>query len=641
MAMNQTGSGHRALPSVLYAGGLLAVYLGERVLEVGKPSTVVTVLGLLLVLGGFGWRLYLARAARPHARPAEQWLTLLSALGMVALALYFLNSNFTFQLTGHTFEQRWPRLSGIVGALWLALLLAGTLPMLFGELSLATMARAPVVDLGRVRAAMMSALGTAFALVFCFAIAYVTSERDAKIDFSYFRTARAGEATKKLVHALDKPVHVYLFFPPANEVREEVSSYFDDLARESKQLVIESYDHALHPAKARELGVSGNGVIVIGRDSLREQISMPLVLEQARNPLKTLDQDVHKRIIGVTRPNRVVYFTQGHEERSFEPTNETDQRSTIRQVKDLLVDQNYQPKDLGMAQGLGSDVPADAGVVMIIGPRKPFFKEEIDALLRYIDRKGRLFIALDPESGDICKDLLAAVSLKYNAVTLANDQFYLNRTYQHADRVNIATSSYSSHASVSTIGRLGIRAPAVFVTSGYLQKAEKGAPGIVNVDFTVHAHPATWNDLNGNFEFDADKEARQAYELGAAVSKRNASAIAVEDEARVVVLADSDALSDLFVGRNVGNTYLVRDAVHWLAGEEQIAGTINNEEDLPITHTRRQDIVWFYTSIFAVPALVLGVGAAMNRRRRPARKLAAPAERSAPPPAPPAPEATP
>src|SRR6185369_4685627 len=159
-----------------------------------------------------------------------------------------------------------------------------------------TMQRAPIVDLGRVRAAMMSALGTAFALVFCFAIAYVASERDIKKDFSYFRTARAGDATKNVVRALDKPVHVYLFFPPANEVREEVGSYFDDLARVSKQLVIESYDHALHPAKARELGVSGNGVIVIGRDSLREQISMPLQMDQARGPLKTLDQEVHKRI---------------------------------------------------------------------------------------------------------------------------------------------------------------------------------------------------------------------------------------------------------------------------------------------------------------------------------------------------------
>lgn len=647
MTTSERGSGHQLLPSILYFVGLVAVYLGERVLEVGKPSAVMTVLGLLLVLGSCAWRIVLGRTAPAHARPAERWLAALTGVGMVALALYFLNSNLTFQLTGRTFAQGWPRLSAMVASLWVALLVAATLPIIFGELSLATMKKAPVLDLVRVRAAMLSALGVSFALVFSFSIAWVASERDVKVDLSYFRTAKSGEATKKLVRALDKPVRVYLFFPPANEVREEVESYFAELTRESKQLVVEQYDQALHPAKARELNVSGNGVVVIGREALREQLAIPLKLEQARGQLRTLDQEVHKRIIGVSRPNRVVYFTQGHEERTFEPVNDTDQRPTVRLLRDLLTDQGFQPKELGMAQGLGSDVPADAGIVMILGPRKPFFKEETEALLRYLDKKGRLFIALDPDAGDLVPELLAAVSLRYTPVTLANDRMFLNRTYQHADRINIATGSYSSHSSVSTIGRLGMRAPAIFVGAGSLSKLEKGAPGIVNVDFTVHADGNTWNDLNGNFQFDQDKEVRTAYELAAAVAKRNASAIAVEDEGRVVALADSDAVSDLLVGRNVGNTYLVRDAVRWLGGEEAITGAITTEEDVAISHTRRQDMLWFYLSIFAVPALVLGIGYGMTKRRRSARKATPrdpqgkPAAPSEPPPPAPTSEVTP
>jgi hypothetical protein len=87
-----------------------------------------------------------------------------------------------------------------------------------------------------------------------------------------------------------------------------------------------------------------------------------------------------------------------------------------------------------------------------------------------------------------------------------------------------------------------------------------------------------------------------------------------------VVLGDSDVVSDMFLGRTVGNTYLLRDAARWLGGEEQITGAINTEEDVPINHTRRQDLVWFYSSIFAAPALVVGLGFFMNRRRRVARK---------------------
>jgi hypothetical protein len=628
------GSSHRVLPSVLFALGLVAVYLGERVLEVGKPSAVTTILGVLLALAGFAWRLYDARTGRTQSRPVERWLAWLEGLGLLALVLYFLNSNLFFQLTGHTFEQRSPRLSGVVSAIWPALLFCTGLPVLFIELSLAGMKRAPVLDLLRVRDAMLSALGIGFALVLCFSVAYVASERDQKADLSYFRTARAGEASKKLVKALDKPVRIYLFFPPANEVREEVESYFADLTRESKQIVVEEYDYALHPAKARELSVSGNGIIVVAREGLKEQISVPLVLETARSQLRILDQEVHKRIIGVSRPSRMAYFTQGHEERTFDPVGEGDQRPTVRALKDMMTDQGYQPKDLGMGQGLGTDVPADAGIVFIIGPRKPFLKEELAALQRYIDRKGRLFVALDPDGGVTLDEILAPLSLKYNPVTLANDKLFLQRTYQHADRINIATGNYSSHASVSTIGRFGMRAPLILVGAGHLTKNEKGAAGIVNVDFTVHADPATWPDRNGNFEHDAASEVRAGYELAAAVNKRNASALAPEDEARAVVLADSDAVSDLLLGRSIGNTYFVRDAIRWLGGEESITGTITTEEDVPVAHTRKQDVAWFYLSTLAAPVLVLALGFIITRRRRPSRAAAPAASPEATPEAP-------
>jgi gliding motility-associatede transport system auxiliary component len=644
MAMKaETGSGHRVLPSVLFGAGLVAVYLGERMLEVGKSSAVVTVIGVLLAMAGFALRLADARTGRTQARPAELWLAWLEGLGLLALALYFLNSNLTFQVTGHTFEQRFPRVSGVVSSLWPALLFCTALPILFGELSLASMKRAPVLDLLRVRDAILSALGIGFALVLCFSVAYVASERDHKADLSYFRTARAGEATKKLVRALDKPVRIYIFFPPANEVREEVESYFGDLTRESRQLIVEQYDYALHPAKARELNVSANGVVVVARDAVKEQIPVPLVLESARSQLRILDQEVHKRILGVSRPSRVAYFTQGHEERTFDPIGE-DTRPTVRALKDLITDQGYQVKDLGMAQGLGTDVPADAGLVLIIGPRKPFLKEETAALLRYIDRKGRLFIALDPENPEVTLDeLLAPLSLKFNPVTLANDRLFLQRTYQHADRINIATGSYSSHASVSTIGRFGMRAPLILFGAGYLTKNEKGAVGIVNVDFTVHSDTGTWPDANGNFEHDAAKEVRAGYELAAAVNKRNASALAPEDEARAVVLTDSDGLSDVLLGRSVGNTYFVRDAVRWLGGEESITGTITTEEDVPVAHTRDQDRAWFYISTLAAPALVLAIGFVVTRRRRPARKsaLSPPGPRPPQPPPSPTPEVSP
>jgi hypothetical protein len=620
------------LPSTIYAVGMVAVYVGERLLEVGKPSVITTLAGLLLTLVAIGLRARrLVTLPREHRAP-DRWLLALYVVGLLSLLCYFVTSNVVWHLTGKTFAQHMPRVATVFSALWPALWLCAALPILFVELSLQTVARAPLLDTARVGAALRAALGISLALVFVFSANYVASERNVKKDFSYFRMARADEATKKIVEALDAPVQVYLFFPPANEVKEEVESYFSDLTRLSKHLQVVNYDHALHPAKARELNVSGNGVIVLARDTLKDQIGLPLELERARSQLRVLDQEVNKRLLSVTRKPRVAYFTQGHEERGFDPSGDTDRRGTIKNLKAIVTDQGFEPRELGLAQGLGTDVPQDATVVLIIGPRKPFSSEEIGALTRYLDRHGRLFIALDPDADVTLAELLGPLGLKFTPVTLAHDTLYARSGYNDADRINLVSASFSSHVSVSTIGRLRGRAPVVMPGAGYLDKDDKDAIGIVNVDFTVHADHGTFADKNRDFQNQPDDEPRKAYELAAAVNRRNASALLPEEEARAVVVADSDAFTDGLVSMFPGNAYLFLDALRWLGGEERFTGTISSEEDIPISHTRKQDIVWFYSTIFAAPALVLGLGFVMTRRGRRGR----PARKGGPPAAPPA-----
>jgi hypothetical protein len=631
-----TGTGFRpaVLPSALYGVGMVAVLLGERILAAGSGRNVATILGVLLVLAALGIRVARQATRPPSERTAERSLLLLYGLGALALLFYFLGSDVLALVGGRSLEQRVPRVAGALAALWPALWLCGTLPVLFVELSLWTMARAPVVEAGRVRAAMLSGMGIAFALVFCFALTYVSSERDVKADLSYFRTSRPGDATRKVVQALDKPVKVHLFFPPANDVREEVESYFSDLARESKMLEVHHWDTALHPAKAQELGVNGNGAVVIQREPLKEQISIPLEMERARTPLRALDQDVHKRLLGVSHKQRVAYFTAGHEERTADPVSDTDHRGTIRILRNLATDLGYEPRDLGLAQGLGTEVPADASVVLIVGPRRPFEKEEIGALLRYINnRQGRVLIALDPDAGQTLPELLGPLSLKYVPVTLANETIFAQQTHQESDRINIFSASYSSHVSVTTNSKSGQRAATIMVGAGSLVKDDKNSAGIVNLDFTLHAHPATFEDTNGNFRYDAG-EKRQAFELAAAVSKRNASALHPEEEARAVVLADSDCLSDQVI-RIFGNAYLVYDALRWLGGEERFSGKISSEEDVAVNHTRKEDVVWFYGSVFAMPILVLGLGFFMTRKRRSAKAKVTTPKPTAQPPGPP------
>jgi hypothetical protein len=606
---------HKKTASIVYAAGLAGVYFGERVLGPGRASSMATLIGLAAVATAV-----ILGLRQGKGRPAGRVLPALYLLGLGALALHFARATLPALLGHRALEMGMPRLDGALAVLWPAVLLAGTLPALLVEFALAGMARSPLVDARRVRAALLSGLGIAFALVFCFALAYVAAERNLKADFSFFRTARASAVTKQLVSALDQPIEVTLFYPPGNEVAEELAAYFADLGRTSSKLTVVRADQAVDPAKAKALGVGGNGAVAFARGSQHEQIQIPTKLESARPKLRILDQDVHKRLLSIARGKRTIYLVQGHEERTLSAPHDTESSGALSLLRELLQGQNLDVRELGMAQGLANEVPADAAVVMLVGPQRPMLTEESAALVRYFRSGGRLLVAVDPEAASAAAPVLAGLSLQLSNATLANDRIYWARTHQKADRIGIVPTGYSSHSALSSQAPYGTQMPVVLLGAGALTKNAVAPDPAPTVDFIIRTEPSTWEDKNKDLEFDTGSEERKAYTVAAAVTLRKPAGKAdaktdVKQDGRAFVIGDSDVFSDLLI-RNRANALLAFDVVRWLVGEPEAAGPVSNEEDVPVRHTRKQDVFWFYSSVFLAPALVLLTGWAATRKRR-------------------------
>jgi hypothetical protein len=601
--------GHNKVPSVLYAAGLVVIYVGERVLEPGRVGSTFTLVGLLAVLAA------LVLGLRQGRRPSGSLsLPALYGLGLVALGMHFARSTLPDLLGVRPLAAASPRLDVVLAALWPALMFASLLPTLLVELALASMARSPVADRRRVRAALLSGLGAACALVFCFATVFIATDLGWKADLSFFRTARASAATKQLVTTLDAPVEATLFYPPGNEVAEELTGYFGDLARASGNLKVKRVDQAVDPAQAKAAGVTDNGVVVIARGEVREKIQIPLKLESARPKLRTLDQEVYKRITVVARGKRIVYLVQGHEERAFATSRDRGPQASLGRLKDILAMNNLDTRELSMAQGLGNEVPADAGLVIVAGPQQPMLPEEVAALARYFQHGGRLLVAADPENEAVIAPLLATLSLELSPATLANDKFFLARTHQKTDRTSIPAASYSNHPALFTLSQVGARLPALLFGAGALAKTKVAPTPAPKVDFIVRTEGSTWEDKDGNYEFDKDHEVRKAYPVAAAVTLPKPAGDSAT-EPRAFVLGDADALSDISMIYRANETLAV-DALRWLLGEPEVAGPVNKEEDVPVRHTRRQDVFWFYSSVFVAPGLVLLAGWLVTRKRR-------------------------
>jgi hypothetical protein len=606
--------------SILLAVGLVLAWVGERIVEAPAARGALTGLGALLVVAAFGVRLTRLRQTSGDARRIQGWFAALAGLAVAALALYALGSDLWTRAVGASLESSSPRLAGALAALWPALLATALAPTLLMELSFASMAKAPTLEAGRVREAMYSGLALAFVLTFAFSAQYVASERDVKADLSYFRVAKAGEATKKLVASIDEPLEVFLFFPPGSDSAEAVKGFFDELTATSPLLTVTELDYALEPVKAKELGVSGNGTVVLKKGARRESVFVAVEAEKARTQLRGLDAELQKRLLQVAKARRTVYLTAGHGERTRDPLGGADQRATIEILYKTLQDQNFDVRTLSAAEGLGQEVPRDAAAVFVLGPTQPFSQPEADALTAYAQRGGRLFIALDPEAGVTFDELTRPLGLSFKPERVAQERGTANvrPPPSIADRANIGTRTFSSHPAVTYLGRTS--APVLFVGAGPLDELGQHPADLV-LDFAVRSLPEAWNDANGNFEFDqGTAEVRKAHGLVAAVTRRAPSGKA-EDELRALVLGDSDGVADELLPLLAGNQYLVVDGFKWLLGDEQLQGATNTEQDVPLTRTRQMDSAWFYGTTFLAPVLVVGVGWVTRRRaKRPVKE---------------------
>jgi hypothetical protein len=680
----------------LYAGGMILVFIGERVLAgLEKGAGAATALGVLAVVAATGLRFSPRFKSGGERKSIESLLAVLSLAGLVALGIYFATTDSgadKLGLSGLASPAK-EHLLGELRVLWIALVAVSLVPMLFAETALWPMRRAERPESRRVRAAANAGLTLVLAAIYGSLFVYAAGGVPWKADYSYFKTSRPSESTRKIAASLTEPVKVVAFFPDVNEVRTEVASYLRELAAGIPNLQVQITDRLLAPKLAKELRASQDGVIILARGAVTYTVNLGTDIEQARPKLKTLDRDVKEQLLKLARARLTAYVTVGHGELNDAPKGNSDETGHSAGIaRTLLQKQNFTVKDLGLAQGLANEVPDDADVVLILGPADPFGPEEIAALQRYADRGGHLLIALEPDanSAQITAPIAAAskdtpragvtgasstpassaapapspgaaakgkppladkapakdvpetpapagiaalaniAQLTYSPTVLANDHAHVRLSFNDSDKTRMVSSSFSSHASVSTLSRNAPSAAIVVFGAGSLDRA----PGATaKIDFAVRAPIGTFADKNKNFIQDKDTEKSGNYNLAAAVTKPivgSAKPLPASDpndkktkekkpetkEMRAFVVSDVDAFSDLVMSNVRGNQVLLLDAVRWLVGEESFTGAETSEEDVHVEQTKQQDLSWFYATIFGAPCLVLAAGVVISRRSR-------------------------
>ncbi len=650
-------------PQVLtaYLLGLVLIFVGERL--VGGQSTtrwILSGIGAAMVLVAVLLLLIAWKRSDQGRGRVEGLAALLSLGGLLALVLYLLGSDLVMGPAPVTrAKDAGVGLRQVLWAAWPVLMTLSLVPLIFVQVSAASMTRGRGVEVSRVRASALSGAMTAALLGTLFFVNAIATHEDVSKDLSYFKTTTPSDATREMVTGLDADTQAILFFPEYNDVLQEVRPYFKELDGLSERLSVKEVDRALEPDLAKEHRASRDGAVVLLRGKSRQKIDVGTSLDRAKRKLKKLDSEVQKALLKLNRRKQTVYTISGHGERGADRM-EGDDRSRLGELRKILRLNNLTVKNLGPVEGLASEVPADAAMLLWTDPTRPLFPGEGDSLRAYLEQGGRMLITLDPQSQAVPTGLLEFLGLSYSTDTLAHDHKYIPLSRSPADRYNLVTNAFSHHAASTTVSRYSRHLPVLFPRAGFLDKVKKTDK---KVTFIVRTLSMTWPDKNADMTRSED-ERGGVFNLAAAVSKkikvpekpegkqeevekkdrpssekRSRAAKTAEDkkkdakkkddqpEMRVVVFADTDVFADDYLGLlRVGprgdppNMILLADVLGWLLEEKQIGGVTASEEDVKIAHTRAEDVFWFYATVFAVPLIILGVGAGTRwgrgRKRR-------------------------
>lgn len=657
--------------SLLFAGGLLLIFLGERAFGYLEPvRAVFTGAGALLALGITGLRIWTMAVNGGDRRRVERALLACQIGALVALGMYWLTTATGRGLLGLGALEgdALQRFAVPMTVLWSIVMAVSLVPMLMIETSLGTSRRASFSFAGvrtseraaealeafRVREMAASGLTIALAMSLLMVTCNIAEQRNVRRDLSYFKTSSPGQSTIQIARSASEPIRVLLFFPQVSPVTNEVRGYLQALSSAGGRITVEEHDTLVDKKLAQEYRVSAPGAIVLAHGDKFEIVQLTVdekkLQKEARTELRELDGKINTALLQVVRSRRKAYMTVGHGEIN-DPMSTWGARpgSQAAQVGNILTVLNYEVESLGIMSGLSSQVPDDADMVLMLAPTTPLSDEELAALDAYLAGGGKMLIVLDPDTQVGLGRLEQRLGVRVDRVPITDDKNFLPVSRTLADRRIIITSLFSAHASTTTLSRLtsGSRAGGqqidqgiLFLNTGSIESVEVARGTAPQRTYVIRSMPDAFNDANQSFGFDEGTERRGRYALVAAIESKEddpsqvrkprdpglaADVKAKVDPMRVMVFADADVFLDEHQSRwqpLLGP--MTADAIKWLGGEEHIAGEVESEKDVSIVHTKGEDVLWFYATIVGAPLVVLGLGVWFGwwRRQRAQRRSA-------------------
>ena len=453
--------------------------------------------------------------------------------------------------------------------------------------------------------------------------------------------------TASLLEGLANDIHILAFFRE-NE-GQAAENLLDTYTAGSDRFSYEMVDPDQRPEMAQQYEVTQYGtlVIVYGDNSTRVN---DLSEEVLTNALVRITGAETKRI----------YFVTGHGEPDITARETPD---GLGQLAASLENEGAEVVPLLLATV--PDVPADASLLIVASPQRPFLENEIESLGRYLDRGGRAWILLEPQRSDelvpllaergiivgdnvvidVVVQLLAGPSAGVDPVVSdygfhpITEQFNQNTVFRIVRSIEPAGElpdgiTASTLASTSSNSWAESNVDLVFETGEVDPEGDVEGPVSIAVAATLGPSILNWttpaiettpstNDGPGVAE---TQDVSEGADIASNINESESQGITGDGsgatpptdlEGRIVVVGDADWLNNSRL-TVMYNEDLALNMVGWLTGGNESTITIRPRarRSSRITLTDTQGWGVFYATVLLLPELVLLSGLMIWWRRR-------------------------
>ena len=442
-------------------------------------------------------------------------------------------------------------------------------------------------------------------------INYLAARRNKRWDLTAGGQFTLSEQTKKVLSSLERPVAIRVF--DRSEGFERFRHRLDEYKYVSDKISVEYIDVERRPAEANRYEVQQLGTVAFEYDGRVERVTSDTEQELTNGLIKVIQGRQNK-----------VYFVQGHGEKGPAGTD----RDGYGTIASSLTSENFAHDTLVLAQ---QEVPADATILIVAGPKTDFLTQEIDILKAYLAKGGKVFFLLDPPDKPGATDLTNIIALIKEwgidpGTNVVVDASGVGQMLGTGPEVPIA-AKYNPHPITENFNILTAYSLARSVTANQAGANNRFAQNLVETS------ASSWAETDIKELMTSGKVARETdkgdiagpVSLGAAVSAPVGAPPnpatpdapdAPKPETRMVVLGDSDFVSNRWLGIS-GNRDLFLNAVNWLAQQENLISIrAKDPEDRRITLSADQDRRIFWLTIFIIPGLILFMGIQAWWRRR-------------------------